>query len=177
GFHITREYAIDPFEVLFVRDVMHSSVVVIPAGASGAEVEKLLASHAGRLEPLYPLVDLQQRFSGVVTRRELERWVKNGAAGPVSQLANPSPVITYPDEPLGTVLNRMAATGCTRLPVLDRDDPTKLAGILTLAHTLKAKQRHLEDEQRRERVRAVDLLVPAALRRRRAAKAISDGVV
>ena len=85
----------------------------------------------------------------------------------MSQLAQKQPVTAYDDEPLGLVLNRMANTGATRLPVLDRDSPGRLAGMLTLAHTLKAKRRHLEDETRRERARAVDLLVPAALRRKR----------
>ncbi|HKP61698.1 MAG TPA: chloride channel protein [Polyangiales bacterium] len=167
GFHITREYAIDPFEVLFVRDVMHSSVVVLPAGASAADIGALLETHVGRLEPLYPLVDLQQCFAGVVTRRELERWVRECGAGPVSQLAKPAPVVAYEDEPLGGVLNRMADTGCTRLPVLARNDPGRLQGMLTLAHTLKAKRRHLEEEHRRERSRAVDLLIPSRYFRRR----------
>jgi H+/Cl- antiporter ClcA len=166
GFHVTREYAIDPFEVLFVRDVMHSKVVVLPAGASAAEVSALLASQTGRVELLYPLVDAEQSFAGVVTRHELERWVQRRAAGPVSQLARGPAVTAYADEPLGIVLNRMANTGCTRLPVLARDAPQRLTGMLTLAHTLKAKRRHLEDETRRERARAVDLLVPAALRRK-----------
>jgi H+/Cl- antiporter ClcA len=170
GFHVTREYSIDPFEVLFVRDVMHSSVVVIPAQATTAEVAALLKSQTGRLEPLYPLVDAKGEFNGIVTRRELEEWVQRAGAGPVSQLAKSQPITAYEDEPLGIVLNRMAQTGATRLPVLDRDDPTKLAGMLTLAHTLKAKKRHLEEETRRERARAVDLLMPAALRRGRARK-------
>ncbi|HET6340436.1 MAG TPA: chloride channel protein [Polyangiales bacterium] len=171
GFHVTREYAIDPFEVLFVRDVMHSSVVVLPASAGAGVVAALLASHAGRLEPLYPLVDADQKFVGIVKRSELEGWVQRKAAGPLSDLASESPTTAYDDEPLGIVLNRMANTGETRLPVLARESPGRLAGMLTLAHTLKAKRRHLEDETRRERARAVDLLVPAAFRRnkRRAA--------
>jgi chloride channel protein, CIC family len=165
GFHVTREYSIDPFEVLFVRDVMHSSVVVIPARATATEVSELLKSQMGRVEPLYPLVDAKGQFSGIVTREELESWVQCSGAGQVYQLANSTPVTAYEDEPLGIVLNRMAQTGATRLPVLDRDEPTKLAGMLTLAHTLKAKKRHLEEETRRERAKAVDLLMPAALRR------------
>jgi H+/Cl- antiporter ClcA len=97
GFHVTREYEVDPFEVLFVRDVMHSSVVVVPARASPAEVSALLSTHAGRLEPLYPLVDPDDRFVGLVTRRELERWVQSGEDGPVSRLARRAPVIAYAD--------------------------------------------------------------------------------
>ena len=52
-----------------------------------------------------------------------------------------------------------------------------LTGMLTLTHTLKAKQRHLEEERRRERARPVDLLVPSPLRRllpRRAASLVPD---
>ncbi|HET8933123.1 MAG TPA: chloride channel protein [Polyangiales bacterium] len=166
GFHISREYAIDPFEVLFVRDVMHSSVVVVPAHASAAEVSTLLGTHAGR-SPLYPLVESGDRFVGLATRRALERWVQSGAQGPVRELAKTVPVTAFADEPLGLVINRMANSGFTRLPVISRNEPRRIEGMLTLTQTLKAKRRHLEEETRRERVRAVDLLIPAALRARR----------
>src|SRR3984885_9408610 len=33
GFHLSREYAIDPLEILFVREVMRTSVAALPAGA------------------------------------------------------------------------------------------------------------------------------------------------
>lgn len=166
GFHVTREYAIDPFEVLFVRDVMHSSVVVVPAQATAADVTTLLNSHAGR-SPLFPLVHNGDHFAGLVTRRQLERWLDTGGQGPVLEVAQTTPVTAYADEPLGIALNRMAGTGFTRLPVLSRDQPQRIEGMLTLTQTLKAKRRHVEEETRRERVHAVDLLVPTALRRRR----------
>lgn len=166
GFHVTREYAIDPFEVLFVRDVMHSSVVVVPAQATAADVTTLLNSHAGR-SPLFPLVHNGDHFAGLVTRRQLERWLDTGGQGPVLEVAQTTPVTAHADEPLGIALNRMAGTGFTRLPVLSRDQPQRIEGMLTLTQTLKAKRRHVEEETRRERVHAVDLLVPTALRRRR----------
>ena len=30
GYHVSREYAIDPLEILFVREVMHGDVVALP---------------------------------------------------------------------------------------------------------------------------------------------------
>ncbi len=165
GFHVTREYSIDPFEVLFVRDVMHSGVVILPGAASVDEVSQLLATHTGRLEPVYSILNAEQRFAGVVTRRELERWVQDGGTGDVAGLALAAPVTAYEDEPLSIVLDRMADTGRTRLPVLSRHEPGHLLGMLTLTHTLKAKRRHLEEERRREHVGPVDLLVPAPLRK------------
>jgi len=34
GYHLSREYAIDPLEILFVREVMRTSVVALPADAA-----------------------------------------------------------------------------------------------------------------------------------------------
>ena len=33
GFHLSREYAVDPLEILFVREVMRTNVVALPAEA------------------------------------------------------------------------------------------------------------------------------------------------
>jgi CIC family chloride channel protein len=59
--------------------------------------------------------------------------------------------MAFPDEPLRAVVNRMAETGRTRLPVVDRRGHT-LVGIVTLTNLLNARNRNLEEERRRERV-------------------------
>ena len=33
GYHLSREYAIDPLEILFVREVMRTSIAALPADA------------------------------------------------------------------------------------------------------------------------------------------------
>jgi hypothetical protein len=33
GYHLSREYAVDPLEILFVREVMRTSVAALPADA------------------------------------------------------------------------------------------------------------------------------------------------
>ena len=42
GYHLTREYAIDPLEILFVREVMRPEAVVLPANGSIAGAAALL---------------------------------------------------------------------------------------------------------------------------------------
>jgi CBS domain-containing protein len=59
----------------------------------------------------------------------------------------------------------MAETRRTRLPVVDREDPRKLLGLVTLRLLLSARLRHLEDEKRRERVFTAGFMVPRSLRR------------
>jgi CBS domain-containing protein len=56
------------------------------------------------------------------------------------------------DESLRVVVYRMAKARLTRLPVVDRKDPGRLIGLITLGDLLKARVRVLDEERRRERV-------------------------
>ena len=99
GYHLSREYALDPLEILFVREVMH------------------------------PALD---------------------ATGPLMHSGHP--VFAYSDEPLRVVVNRMAETGLTQFPVLDRDHPDLVLGTVSLDNLLEARTRNLVEERDRERV-------------------------
>ncbi len=46
----------------------------------------------------------------------------------------------------------MAESGYTRLPVVSREDPAKLLGIVSLSDLLRARSRVLDEERLRERV-------------------------
>ena len=60
--------------------------------------------------------------------------------------------MAYADEPLRVVVYRMADTGLTRFPVVERKDTRKLVGMVSLYDLLHARSRPLEEERRRERV-------------------------
>lgn len=141
GFHITREYATDPLEILFVREVMRTQLVVLPADASVEELRRA----AVRGQHLYPVVDAERRITGVVTRRGL-RELRDSLFDVVRE-----PVVAYPDEPLRVVVFRMAETGLTRLPVVE-PGTGKLAGMVSLHDLLAARVRNLNEERHRERI-------------------------
>jgi hypothetical protein len=63
------------------------------------------------------------------------------------------------------VVYRMAARGLTRLPVVRREAPHALIGLIALRDLLQARVRHLEEEHRRERVLRMSVGVPARWRR------------
>ncbi|MGH2510606.1 MAG: CBS domain-containing protein, partial [Ktedonobacteraceae bacterium] len=71
-----------------------------------------------------------------------------------------NPIVAYPDEPMRAVVYRMAETGFTRFPVVERNDPGKLVGMISLNDLLKARSRNLEEERHRERVLRLRLLTP-----------------
>jgi len=74
-------------------------------------------------------------------------------------------VTALPDEPLRLVVYRMAETGLTRMPVVDRDNPLKLVGMISLTDLLRARTRNLEEERRRERVLRLRLAFPSLRKR------------
>jgi CBS domain-containing protein len=168
GYHLSREYAIDPLEILKVREVMRTNVVALPAGATTpVELAALLDSdRVQRVQRLFPIMQ-DGRFAGIVQRSEVERLLAspNGDLR-MAELVIREPVIAFPDEPLRVVVQRMAETGFTRFPVVSRDDPMNLLGMISLYDLLQARVRNLEAERRRERVLPLRLARPLRQRQR-----------
>ena len=151
GFHITREYATDPLEILFVREVMRTKLVVFPADATVEQLRHtVLREPAQRGQHLYPVVDGERRVSGVITRKQLRALTQSSA--PETSLGHivREPVVARPDEPLRVVVFRMAETGFTRMPVVENDNG-KLVGMISLDDLLLARVRNLNEERHRER--------------------------
>ena len=149
GFHLSREYSSDPLEVLFVREVMRTNVVVLPQDASPDELTRHVAKHRGQV--LYPVVDAELCLTGVVTRNHLQDFL-DAPREKGTPVSHRDPVVAHPDEPLRAVVYRMADTGRTRFPVVDRGGDKKLRGIISLTDLLRARTKNLEEERRRERV-------------------------
>ena len=151
GYHLSREYAIDPLEVLFVREVMRTNVVVLPADVEASKgAAEVLADSAAR-QRLYPVADGKRRLLGILNRRELEKLTAEPDARNLAEAARPVRAVAHPDEPLTAVAYRMAASGITTMPVVERAEPHRLMGMVALDDLLKARARHLEQERRRER--------------------------
>jgi CBS domain-containing protein len=163
GYHLTREYDVDPLEILFVREVLRTNVVALPASAT-AEATRSLIGGATRErlgQRLYPLVDEQQGLTGLITRTQLEYWLRDAPpTARIADIARQSAVVAYTDEPLRSVVQRMAQTGLTRFPVVERGRERHLVGMVSLADLLKARKQNLEAEQRRERVLSLRIAFP-----------------
>ena len=151
GFHITREYATDPLEILFVREVMRTKLVVLPADATVEQLRHTVLREPAQLgQHLYPVVDGDRRVSGVVTRKELGVLTQSAAAESSLGHIVRQPVTAHPDEPLRVVVFRMAQTGFTRMPVVESES-RKLVGMISLHDLLLARVRNLNEERHRER--------------------------
>jgi len=162
GYHLSREYAVDPLEILFAREVMRTNVAVLPAASSLEEFHNALNDHR-QSQRLLPVVDDHGILAGVVTRGDLhQRLVQEGEAvlrRRLCELVRRETVEAFPDEPLRSVVYRMAEKQVTRMPVVE-PDTRKFLGLIALDDLLKARGRHLEEEKRREQVLSLRFFLP-----------------
>ena len=147
GFHVMREYAVDPLEALFVREVMRTEPRIVAPDAPAAAVRHALERDAeSRRQRLYPVVD-DEGLVGAVGWSHLADAVDEE----IGELMHRDVVVAYPDEVLRTVATRMAAFEIGALPVVDRDDPSVVVGVVTEFELLGGRRRQLEEERERER--------------------------
>ena len=168
GYHLSREYGVDPLETIMVAEAVRSRAVVLPAELTAADAQKWLdggqtvdgrrskSDHRG--QRLYPLVDAEGRLTGVITRSGLSALAnssgQNTAASPAA-----APVVAYPDETLRAVAERMASRRLFVLPVVERDSG-KLLGLLNAEDVLHGRARAHERENKHERVRVLRMPFP-----------------
>jgi len=163
GYHLSREYAVDALEILFARDVMRSSVVVLSAGSTIRELLQSLRTDHRQSQRLLPVVNAEGQLAGVLTRGDIRDRIDQESDTTlqrrVEEFVRPNPVFAFPDEPLRMVVYRMAEKGITRLPIVERDS-RRFLGLVSLDDLLKARARHLEEESRRERPLRLRFLLP-----------------
>lgn len=162
GYHLSSEYAVDPLEILFARDVMRTAVTVLPASSSLPEFQKALTDQR-QSQRLLPVVDGDGALVGVVTRGDIYRLLHQGDEAvlrrPLRSQVRRETLEAFPDEPLRSVVYRMAEKRITRMPVVDAVT-RKFLGLIALEDLLKARARHLEEEKRREQVLSLRLFLP-----------------
>ncbi|MBV8808337.1 MAG: chloride channel protein, partial [Acidobacteriaceae bacterium] len=157
GYHLSREYALDPLEILFVREVMRTKVVALPAETTLEQARELIRpTQKQHGQHLFPVLNENKELIGVVSRNHLLKSFEDMYHRPadlhLAEIVKRDPVLAYADEPLRVVVYRMVETGFTRMPVVDSQDSKRLLGMISLHDLLQARSRHLEEERARERV-------------------------
>jgi CBS domain-containing protein len=138
GQHITREYAIDPFELTRVKEVMATEVETLSADLSIEETVSVI--EAGRHRS-YPVVDLRGRPVGMVSRAEALTWaVEGGHQGERlgERISDASIPMVHPDDVALRAIEVMITTGHGRLPVVD-PKTCVLLGLVTRKDLLKVR--------------------------------------
>jgi CIC family chloride channel protein len=124
-------------DLIKVKEVMTEKVTTVSPDMPVAALELLFeeAHHAG-----YPVVK-DGRLMGVVTLSDLRKLPHDSRAqSRVRDIASKDPVVTYPDDSVHLALDKMHAKDIGRLPVVDRNDPTRILGIISKHDLIRAHE-------------------------------------
>jgi CBS domain-containing protein len=166
GYHVVREYIVNPLARIRVGDVMETGAPTLPADQKLDVFLRHLAAHDPILGRRYawPLVDSSGKLAGIVTRGDLVRMLEreNTENMTVLEAGSSHPVVTYPDELLEEAVDKMVRHDIGRLPVVDRSDAKRLLGYLGRSG-IAAGWRQIFEE---ERVQKDGWLIPHTSRQR-----------
>jgi CIC family chloride channel protein len=151
GYHVTREYEIDPLHALLVRDVMSTDILAIaPETDVAALYAQLPEGGPERRQRLYPVLNGDTRLLGVVAFSDVLNASRSDSPLLVSEVAR-EPLLAFADETLREVADKMIASGHGVLPVTDRGPQPRLVGLVSQFDLLRAHERVLIEERHRER--------------------------
>ena len=153
GFHVSREYSVDPLAVLRVGEVMDSNPPTVPAQMKVSELSDLIANGNPELSHRQGtlIADEAGNLAGIITRGDLIRAIEkipNGCT--VLEAGSRHLIVTFADEILHDAVTRMVHHDIGRLPVVRRDNPQKIVGYLGRASIMTARLRRHEEEHHRE---------------------------
>jgi chloride channel protein, CIC family len=159
GYHVSREYGVDPLETMRIAEVMRTDVVVLPPDASAETVQSWLKSGAEAAfkkkkgQRLYPVASADGTFLGATSRGGLERFVESARLGDLHRTLPFRNVTTvYRDATLRSVAETMAGEQVYVLPVLEPGSQ-KVVGIVRVEDLLAARVRAHDRENKQLRVR------------------------
>ncbi|HSY29473.1 MAG TPA: chloride channel protein, partial [Burkholderiaceae bacterium] len=153
GYHIYREYGIDPLERHNIEEVMARNVQTIASDMSLADA---LAAYFGPAQThrAFPVVR-GDAYVGMIDRETLLARQDNPACKYVADLFGANvPIMALPDETCRTVASRLAVHGLERLPVVIDAQSRQLVGIVSRSDLIKPSLSLFEEEQRHEKFRS-----------------------
>ncbi len=154
GVHVQLGHDIQALSDMPVANAMRQDFPTVPKDMPVSEViEKLEET---RLHG-FPVVNDKGGLAGWVTLSDVRRAGPGAAGRTAGDIATHHLVIAYADDSLNDALRKLGLRDVGHLPVVDRDDHTKLLGVITRQNIISAYNRllmgrhtHLETTQDEE---------------------------
>jgi len=161
GIHLKQGRDVDIMETVRVEEVMVCEPITVPVDMP---IRQLANEFIRTGRHGFPVLNLDGTLFGVVS---LEDYRQAGNKSPetvdqllVQDIATCDVISVYPDESVGTALRRMSPRDISRLPVVARDDPHHLVGVVRRNDIVRAYEmgslRREDARQRIEQARAVN---------------------
>ncbi|HET7274360.1 MAG TPA: chloride channel protein [Longimicrobiaceae bacterium] len=158
GVSVRTDYAVDHLSQVLVRDVASRDVVTIKGDDTLEVVRRWLAEGAeGTDHQGFPVLGPEGYMIGVVTRRDILNSTHPDTTL-VKEVIGRPPAVIYETNTLRQAADHMVRSKVGRLPVVHRDEPRTVLGMLTRSDLLTAHQTRLDDEYQREKPNRTGIL-------------------
>jgi CBS domain-containing protein len=155
GTSIRPEYAADHLAHVMVRDAATRDVVTISDDDTLDSVRGWIMSGAGQTTHQgFPVTNSDGLLVGVVTRRDILDPGRSGTAT-VRKVIRRAPVVVFEDSTLRDAADQMVVEEVGRLPVVAREEPLVVTGILSRSDLLAAHRPRLSAANKMRRVRRI----------------------
>ena len=142
GIRLTRRSEVDLLDTVSVGDVASAAEHIADVAASTAEVQGLFDRHRVHGVP----VTEDGELVGIITVTDVLRTGGPQDSVRAAEAMTPRPVTATPSTPVSQVLERMAALGIGRVPVVDEHEPGRLVGVFRREDAVQAYHRALGQE-------------------------------
>jgi len=134
GIRMRRSSSVDILDTVVVGTVMETAPMTVHPDATLEEVNRQLVDRRSHGVPVIE----DDRLVGIVTTTDISRADGDPFETTVRQVMTPRPVTVTPATPVSRALERMAALGVGRLPVVDDDHPGRLVGLFRREEAVRA---------------------------------------
>ena len=157
GLNVDKDWNQEILKEITVAEAMHQPSIMLTGDLSVLEAGLALTTGQSRSALV---IDEAEQLIGIITLEDINRAIARAEVDPAANLENQlitdictsKLLYAYRDESVAEALDRMAARGLHQLPVVDREHPQQILGVLepegivlagNLAKTKIALQRHL----------------------------------
>jgi len=148
GIRVPVDYAADSLSQVSVREVASYQVVSLRADQTVGEARSWIASGGpGSTHQGFPVVNRALGLMGLVSRSDLFNSTLPTAQRIGEIVRGPSPV-AFEDNSLEEASDLMAREGVGRLPVVKRDDPSRMVAKLSSSDLRVGMRRRIEEADR-----------------------------
>lgn len=158
GIRLAMGRDIDVMQGVFVSEAM-TPVEELDTVSSAMSVEDLAREFERTRHHGYAVLDEDGDLHGVVTHRDLEEAMHRGDERylTVGDISTSPPVTVHPEDPLWAALKKLSVRDVGRLPVVHRQHPRRLLGMVHRQDVIRAYNlailRRLDAQQRAERLK------------------------
>jgi predicted transcriptional regulator len=139
------EYLADPLEQVLVRNAATTQVLALNSQQTVAQVQDWFTAQAATYcHQGYPVLNESGVLVGVLTRRDVLTTTKPGNTTLIDIIQHP-PKFVYDDCTLRQAADHMVNHSIGRLPVMSREKPHKLLGIITRSDVLSGYRHRLRE--------------------------------